>query len=427
MGTANLKRSATVLFLTVCLSMAVFASGSGEAQADEQEVVTIRFTSHLLDTGQAGNAYVDAIERFEDANPDIDIEIDFLPTSNFSTGIRTRVLGGEQLDVVDYYNVAILTDISRLSDDVMSDLSGTSVANSYGSAFLAPVTFDGTVLAVPETMNSNGLIFNATLFEELGLEPASNWAEFLALCADLQAEGYIPLAMAGERWVPQFIWAPMITDNGGGAEYAAALEAGEVRVNDANSPYRTVVEKLLELESRGFFPEDWLGLKQDQSKDLLAFNRAGMLVTGTWDLASLAERNPENEYGVMVVPGNDSGMPTPIFNIGVWRTVAARSEHREQALRFVEFMNGPENLVPLSRQSKSVPVMEGIDVDDEIVQTVEALVRSDRSDMFWPHYLEDNAVYQVFNTYTIRILSGDPLDATLGEMQSEIDALIATD
>ena len=411
-----------VLALALFSVVPLIAGGIQDAQED---TVTIRFTSHLLDTGQAGNAYLAAVERFEELNPDIDVEVDFIPTANYVTGIKTRILGGEQLDVVDYFNVALIYDVVTLSDDVAYDLSGSDIVDLYGANFLDPVTIDGSVVAVPETMNSNGLIYNRTLFDELGLEPASTWDEFLELGESLKEAGYIPLAMAGEAWVPQFLWAPMIMDNGGSDQYARDIEAGEVLVTDPNGPYAVVMRKLLELQSRGFFPEDWLGLKQDQSKDLLAFNRAGMLVTGTWDLASLMDRNPDNEYGVMVIPGNDSGQPTPVFNIGVWRTVAGRTEHPEAALRFVEFMNGPDNLVELSRNSKSVPVMEGIDVGDPVVELVEAIVRSPTTDMFWKHYLASNAVNQLFNTYSIRILAGESFDATLEELQSEIDKAMA--
>lgn len=411
-----------VLALALCATGPVFAGGAQDAQAD---TVTIRFTSHLLDTGQAGNAYLAAVERFEELNPDIEVEVDFIPTANYVTGIKTRILGGEQLDVVDYFNTALIYDVVTLSDDVAYDLSSSDIVDLYGRNFLDPVTIDGRVVAVPETMNSNGLIYNRTLFDELGLEPASNWDEFLELGDRLAEAGYIPLAMAGEPWVPQFLWAPMIMDNGGGGGYARDIESGDALVTDPDGPYAVVMRKMLELQSRGFFPEDWLGLKQDQSKDLLAFGRAGMLVTGTWDLASLMDRNPDNEYGVMVIPGNDSGRPTPVFNIGVWRTVAGRTRHPEAALRFVEFMNGPDNLVELSRNSKSVPVMDGIEVGDPIVELVEAIVRSPTTDMFWKHYLESNAVNQLFNTYSIRILAGEPFEATLEELQSEIDKALA--
>lgn len=421
----TMRKILTLLLLVAMALGQVFATGTAEAPAEEQ--ATIRFTSHLLDSGQAGNAYLAAVDRFQSLNPDVTVEVDFIPTSNYVTGIKTRILGGEKLDVVDYFNVALLHDVYGLADDVAMDLSTTSIAGMYGSNFLDPVTIDGKVLAVPETMNSNGLIFNATLFDELGLEPATNWAEFLELGEAIKDAGYIPLAMAGEPWVPQFLWAPMMPENGGGGQYARDLESGAAQIGDPNGPYVTVMNKVLALQERGFFPEDWLGLKQDQSKDLLAFGRAGMLVTGTWDLASLQERNPENEYGVMVVPGNDAGSPTPIFNIGVWRTVSARTTFEDASLRFVEYMNGPGNLVELSRQSKSVPVMEDVEVDDPVVDLVESIVRSPRADMFWKHYLASNAVNQMLNTYSIRIFSGEEMTATLAELQSEIDKATASE
>lgn len=411
-------RNVLILLFSTLVLFGLAANGGMEAA---EEMVNLRFTSHLLDTGQAGNAYVEAVKRFESTHPGITVEIDFIPTANYVTGIKTRILGGEKLDVVDYFNVALLKDVNALADDVTLDLSGTEIQKQYSSNFLDPVTENGKILAVPETMNSNGLLYNKSIFEELGLTPAKTWNEFLALGEKLKQAGYIPLAMAGEAWVPQFLWAPMIMDNGGSGQYARDIEEGKVLITDENGPYAIVMRKLLELQSRGFFPEAWMGLKQDQSKDLLAYNKAGMLVTGTWDLASLMQRNPENEYDVMVIPGNDSGAATPVFNIGVWRTVADRSEHKDAALQFVSFMNGPENLVDLSKASKSVPVMEGIDVDDEIVKKVEQIVRSPKTDMFWKHYLKYNAVNQLFNTYSIKILSGDDFNATLQELQSEID------
>ena len=107
------------------------------------EQVTLHYSSYLLDTAQAGKAYYDAIAAFEAANPDIKVEPDFIQNANYTAGIKTRLLGGESIDVFDTWSPSLFAEFGKLGKNVFLDLSGSDFLKEFLPASLKPVTIGG--------------------------------------------------------------------------------------------------------------------------------------------------------------------------------------------------------------------------------------------------------------------------------------------
>lgn len=161
---------------------------SGEAPGG-REPVTLRYSSYLLDTAQAGKVYFDAIAEFEKLHPQIQIEADFIQNNNYTAGIKIRLLGGEPMDVFDTWSPSLFEEFRALRTDMYLDLTGAEFLKEFYPNSLLPVTVGGRVYGAPEVMHSDGLLYNKTLFDSLGLEVPRTWDEFLALCVKLKGKG----------------------------------------------------------------------------------------------------------------------------------------------------------------------------------------------------------------------------------------------
>ena len=105
------------------------------------------------------------------------------------------------------------------------------------------------------------------MFDKFKIKIPQTWDEFLAVCETLKNNDIIPIAMDSEWWVPQFFWGSIISCNGGDANWTAKLENGEIKIN--NPIFVDSIKKLKILLDKGYMPNEWTGLKHEQSKDLM--------------------------------------------------------------------------------------------------------------------------------------------------------------
>ncbi|WP_233530910.1 ABC transporter substrate-binding protein [Paenibacillus alkalitolerans] len=390
---------------------------SGNSDEKKEEQVTLRYSSYLLDTAQAGKAYFDAIAEFEAQNPNIKIETDFIQNANYTAGIKTRLLGGEKMDVFDTWSPSLFAEFAALDEQVYLDLTGEEFLNDFLPASLKPVTVDSKVFGVPELIHSDGLLYNKTLFEEHGLQVPQTWDEFLAVCETLKQKGIIPIAMDSEWWVPQFFWGSIMSNNGADAAWTAKLESGEIKINDP--AFVDAIQKHKLLIDKGYVPEDWTGMKHEQSKDLVGQGKAAMIITGTWDIASIMERNPAYDIDFMIVPGNEKTVPN--INVGAYRVINNKTEHPEEAKKFVAFMNGKAQQEKLSAGAKAVPSIKDAAISDPVSEKIAAVVTRDDATLYWPHTVSTESLQVKILEGVNKYLAGQELDKTLEEIQKAID------
>ncbi len=391
-------------------------AGYSEAAANEQ--VTLRYSSYLLDPAQASKVYYDAIKEFEDQNPHIHIEADYIQNAGYTAGIKIRLLGGEKLDVFDTWSPSLFEEFRQLNPNLYMELTDKDFLQQFLPGTLEPVTIDGKVYAVPEVMQSDGLLYNKTLFEQLNLQVPQTWVEFITVCEKLKQEGIIPVAMDAEWHTAQFFWGSMMSNNGADAQWTRKLENGEIQITDPI--FVDAIRKHKELIDRGFVPEDWLNMKQEQSKDLIVQGKAGMMVTGTWSYRSIMERNSNYEIDFMVVPGDEKAVLN--INIGTYRVIHANTEHPEEARKFVEFMNNRETQEKLAKGVLAVPSVTGAKVDHPIVKRIAEAVERGEAATYWPHTVSTESLQVKILEGVNKYLTGThTFEDALKEIQQVID------
>ena len=135
-----------------------------------------------------------AAEAFMKSNQDIKVELYFMPEAENQTyARRLEVLAaqGEFNDIVELRETDSLVQAGLLAP--MPEEVYSLVEN--------PGTCGGICYGVPLYTTTLGMIYNAEIFERLGLCVPRTYEEFLRLCATLKASGYdaIALGAAGDR------------------------------------------------------------------------------------------------------------------------------------------------------------------------------------------------------------------------------------
>lgn len=407
-----------VLALSACSNAGHINDSSARGGGGTAKQVTLRYSSYLLDSAQASEVYYDAIKEFEAQNPNIKIEPDFIQNANYMAGIKIRLLGGEKLDVFDTWSPSLFQEFRKLNQNVYLDLTGSPFLEGFVPNSLLPVTVNGKVYGAPEVMHSDGLLYNKTMFRHFGLEVPQTWDEFIQVCRFFKEHGIIPVAMDSEWSTAQFFWGSIMSDNGADGKWTTKLENGEIKISDP--AFVDAIKKHKEIIDKGYVPKDWINMKHEQSKDLIGQGKAAMIITGTWDFRSIMERNPALEIDFMIVPGSQRTVPN--INVGTYRVINAKTEHPEEAKKFVAFMNGKANQEKLAEGALAVPSVVGAKLSNPVVKKIAAAVTREDATLYWPHTVSTESLQVKIQESVNKYLAGTyDLSKTLSMIQQAID------
>jgi len=347
--------------LVAVAAIAVLAATSltGCAGAeDEQELSFLMWG----DGGDAQDAYQQVIDAFEQANPGVVVNAEFVNTNDYDNLLKTRLSGGAGPDVYGF-DPKNLTDFVR--DGFAADLSDMSFLGSLDEAAAAEARRGGdgsTAYYVPISQSGNGIIYNRELFAQAGIdEVPQNYDEFLHASQALVEAGITPLAMsAQDSWWPQFI-----------AYYAMAqhvfpsdpgiieeLLAGETTF--AETPgYAEALEVVEDLVP--YYLPDPLGTSQAAAKTAFLTGQAAMF-PATWVLSEA--RAAEIDAGYMNFPTVNQDVPDMWGSYLVAWGINPGNGRTELAEEFIEFFFEDEVYAAFLDGVKAFPTKAGIEIAD---------------------------------------------------------------
>lgn len=165
---------------------------------------------------------------------------------------------------------------------------------------------NGALMAVPTGIHRvNWLWLNRKVFERLGLQPPTDWSQFVAVAEQLKAQGVTPLAIGNEPWQLAVLFETVALGEGGKAFYRKAfLEQDEATLTGPDMV--RVLTRFQQL--RGYVPEKYAGLKWHQATNLLESGGAAMQIMGDWVKGELSAGNyrPGEDIECLPSPGSQT-------------------------------------------------------------------------------------------------------------------------
>lgn len=233
-------KTAIVLLATLLFTAACGNSGEGGGSAASEsangttadssvkpanksdEKIKISFYSYNLAIASQKAATEQLIEEFEAENPTIEIEPIAVPSTELATKVQADIAAGARPDVaqivfdsLDYavqnYGAKALEDIVA-ADELRSNFEGFSPSG------MKLGQLQGKTYGLAFTFSTPVLFYNASLFEQAGLDPASpptTWEEVkqyaLRIASETDAAGVHIGGSTGNDWLVQ----ALIGSNGG--------------------------------------------------------------------------------------------------------------------------------------------------------------------------------------------------------------------
>ena len=342
--------AATLATAAACSSTATTATSASA------KTITLSFLSYNYGTPDlGGQGTQELINAFEAANPTIKIKPQGVPVANALTEAQTETAAGDPPDVAQIgwsklaaaYGTLPITPVQ----DIPSAAEWGNATAGMSQPLLKAVEHDGVVAAMPYTISTPTLFYNATLFQQAGLNPADP----PATVADAQRDG-LAIAKTGASGVyfdiadaakSDFL-TQLVIDSNGGREISPA---GQVAFDQSAAVQ--ALSAMQRLTTSGAQPA------VSESDAIAAFDagKLGMLVTSTALLASI-EAAARGKFGLRTaaMPGF-VGKPAHTTFSGAGLVVLAKDPaHRQAAWQFIKFLTSAQGFTIITSKIGYLPL-----------------------------------------------------------------------
>ena len=349
--------------------LASFAWATAEVESAGPGEVTI---THYFgsDLGRAGLEQIFASFKEQTGVTVVDSPIGH---EDFKDGILVRAAGGNLPDVFSYWaggRTQFVVDGGNIGtiDDVWAEHGlDAVVAKSVADG---ATMYNGSRYLVPFGYHYAGMFYNAKVMAKAGVtEFPTDWDGFLALCADLKAQGITPIALGSKfRWPGQF-WFDYLLLRTAGPDYRASLMAGEASYTDPE--VQRAMELWKDLVDAGYFApnanaDDWTDASDKVARGDAAMTLMGTWITGYWNGNGLMAGDDYDVFGFPIV---DAGIPNAVVGpVDGW-LISANAENRSNAEALVAFLASDPESQAIWAQGQGA-LSPNVNVDDSIYTSV---------------------------------------------------------
>ena len=349
--TRRTTRKARLIAVTVLTAAIAGAGGAGSAGAGA-DPITLTFQSLAFQEATVA-ATESIVADWNEANPDVQVEIRQGSWDNVNDELVTQFAGGSAPDIIHYESAGIapfatqgyLADLSGLlSEDTTAAVS----EDVWGTV----TTADGAVVAAPTLMQSYVVFANTDAIEAAGAEVPTgetlSWDDFQALASTLTTDD-----QAGLGWGLKSPTASImnLALGFGGDFFTTEGEETTFEAGDAEMEVPSRIHAMAYEDGS----IDQLSLSLSGSDALAGFTAGdyAMFVGGNFYAQQLATDAPDFAWAVLPPLAGSEGADQAANPQTM--SVSAESEHVEEAAAFIDFFMGADNLAALAQGDALIP------------------------------------------------------------------------
>lgn len=410
------RKTARAVAMAAALGTVVALGGCAASPSDG--ITTLSFFQFK---GEALEDFNEIIADFEAENPDIRVVQNQVADSE--TLIRTLLVKDKAPDVITLNANGGFGDLAQAG--VFYDFSDEPVLQTLNPAvqeILAELgTKQGEVNGLGYVNNANGVIYNQDIFAEQGLEVPETWEEFIAVCDALEAAGITPFCgTLADSWTGMPSWNALGAYASQDGFFDDMRAEGEDVGADSAVSFQKDFPEVMEQQAQlfSYMQEGYRGRTYDDGNAAFARGESAMLLQGIWALNPVKAINPDINAAIFPYPAaDDPDDRLLVSGVDVVVTMAKDTPHREEALRFIEYLFDVGVIEEFAASQNMIPSVTGAELsDDPALQSVKPYFDEGKITGFIDHQVPPSiplvAIVQQF------LFDGDA-DAALSTLDSE--------
>ncbi|WP_353808861.1 ABC transporter substrate-binding protein [Agromyces sp. SYSU T00194] len=291
------------------------------------------------------------VAAFEEAYPNVDVELVNAGTNTEEyTKLQNAIKAGSGApDVVqiEYYAIPQFALTDSLLD--LSQYGLDSLEDQYSASTWGAVNVDGALVGLPQDSGPMALFYNASVFDEYGIEVPTTWDEYVDAARALNEADpskFITSDTGDAGFTTSMIW------QAGGRPFDVSGTDVTIDLADEGTQQWTgvwdqLVEEGLLSDTPGWTDEWYQGL---------ADGSIATLVTGAWmpGVLESSVADAAGDWRVAPMPTYD-GTPVSAENGGGGQSVTAQSENPALAAAFLRWLNSDPESIAIFLESGGFP------------------------------------------------------------------------
>lgn len=336
---------------------AVVLSGcSGSGDPGDGEKITLEVQSAMAEGTPRYDALSALAKAYEDDNPDVKIDVVSMG-SDYEGDMKVRMGSGDLPDIWATHGWSLL----RYSE-FLEPLNEQPWADELNPVLDSTMkNDDGEFFALPLTTDVAGMLYNKTVLEDAGVDPASLGSidAFDEALAKVKDAGVVPISSSGkDDW-----FAGNVADWLGSGSYDEAESEKLADGEFVDSGFEALFGTLDEWAKAGYFNPDFSSATSDDIATALGQGKTAFVMIQNSLALSAKQFVPDAQLGFIPVPAIN-GDPEYLIGgegvaLGAWR----EGENKEEALDFLAFLAEPENIGEFASEDGNPAGLTGIDVD----------------------------------------------------------------
>jgi ABC-type glycerol-3-phosphate transport system substrate-binding protein len=358
--------------LACAVLFSLFLAGCQPAQEAAKSRLTVW---HWMTDREA--AFHELAKRYEETTGvKVNFEL-YAPSDAYSQKVRAAAQGatlpdifgilGEKRDFASFVKAGHILDLSPYMAENNNSWKNTFFSKALavnefleGNTYAAPAGIYG----VPIDVMTIQMVYNKELFKQLGLNPDKppfTFEEFLEIGKKISAAnggkvtGNLQGLVSGwaEVWMIDCL-ANNYAFNIMGKDKVLATIRGEVPYTDP--AWIKVFTLFKEMQDAGVLANGLVTMVNKSAEQLFANERAVFAFNGSWCVNVYKGMNPDLKYGVMLPPRASDQYPMMVWGgAGSSFMVNARSAHKQEAVKFLQWLTDKEQQVYLAEATNNLP------------------------------------------------------------------------
>lgn len=327
-----------------CGSSSTTTAATNSAATTAAKGTTTLRASVFFGTAADQTTMKSMMASFMSSNPGIKVDVSYIPLGSYDQVVGTEVAGGNAPDIIEVSPGSARTTgaVPLASRGALLDLSGQPWVSRIPSSMKSLVSVGGKVYAWPQDMSVEGMIYNQTLLQKLGVQPPQTWTQALAYCQKLKSAGVTPIVLYNqdEFGAYQLLYSLLASD-----VYARTPDWDQLRHANkttfaSTAGWKQALDQYLQLRTAGCFQSASNGTPIAQALAELETGKAGGTPSVSAVLGVSEAGAPKEKFEMTPFPAADSGNAATAGPLTDW-AVSANTHHKQQALAFVNYMAQP--------------------------------------------------------------------------------------
>lgn len=347
--------------LTLIMAGSLAACGNSQADAGKDETKKenssekTKVTFALWDEVQKP-VFDQIVEKFETENPDIDVELQLTPWSQYWTKLDAAMGSDSAADVFwmntylpKYAEAGVLEPLDEYieKDKVNMDDYVSVVKDAYN--------YNDVQYCMPKGMDTVQVFYNKGIFEKYGVEEPQTgwtWEDMKELAGQLKSKieeagsDEYPILMELD---PQPSFFNFINQSGGYVLSDDMKTAGF----DQEGTVKAYTD-MVALMDEGLMPGSEV-LSDTKGTDLFLSQKGAILFMGSWKTAVIDDASFAEQVGTIAMPAKEDGNQSVIGGLGY--AVNSSSKDKDAAWKLVKYLAGEESNKMQAEAKIDVPAL----------------------------------------------------------------------